>query len=211
MAEDKSLHDAFIDELRDLYDAEKQIAKSLPKMAKAASSPELKQAFKRHLEETQEQIGRLEQVFESLDERARGKHCAGMAGILEEGKDIMKEDFEERTMDAALIAAAQRVEHYEMAAYGTLVAWGNAIGQEDIVELLQTTLDEEKATDDALTQLAEAGINEAATAEEAEPREERVLAGAGQGRARAADRGTRASAGRKRQARGGAARGKGRR
>jgi len=211
MAEDKSLHDAFIDELRDLYDAEKQIAKSLPKMVKAASSPELKQAFKRHLEETQEQIGRLEQVFESLDERARGKHCAGMAGILEEGKDIMKEDFEERTMDAALIAAAQRVEHYEMAAYGTLVAWGNAIGQEDIVELLQTTLDEEKATDDALTQLAEAGINEAATGEEAEPREERVLAGAGQGRARAADRGTRPSAGRKRQARGGAARGKGRR
>lgn len=172
MADDKTLHDAFIDELRDVYDAEKQISKSLPKMAKAASSTELRDAFERHLEETVEQIGRLEQVFEALDEKARGKHCAGMAGIIEEGKDVMGEDFDEATMDACLVASAQRVEHYEMAAYGTLIAWANAMGHDEVTQLLQASLDEEKAADEKLTNLAEGGINESA-AEVAQPEEPR--------------------------------------
>ena len=130
MATEKTLHDAFIDELRDTYDAERQLTKALPKLAKAASSPELRDAFESHLEETQGQIERLEQVFESLDEKVRGKHCEGIAGIIEEGKSIMEEDFDEATMDACLIAAGQRAEHYEMAAYGTLVAWARAMGHD---------------------------------------------------------------------------------
>src|SRR5688572_30598149 len=123
MADTGTLHDAFIDELRDTYDAEKQLTKALPRMAKAASSPALRAAFEAHLEETRGQIERLDQVFESLDEKARGKHCDGMAGIIEEGKAVMQEDFDDSTMDACLIAGGQRAEHYEMAAYGTLVAW----------------------------------------------------------------------------------------
>src|SRR5687768_8413456 len=117
MAEAGSLHDAFVDELRDTYDAEKQVTKALPRMMKAASSPELRAAFEAHLEETRAQIVRLEEVFGSLDEKVRGKRCEGIAGILEEGKSVMEEDFEDTTMDACLIASAQRVEHYEMAAY----------------------------------------------------------------------------------------------
>ena len=162
MAEAGTLHDAFIDELRDTYDAEKQLLKALPKMAKAAASPELRQAFETHREETQQQIQRLEEVFASLDEKVRGKHCDGIAGIIEEGKAIMEEDFDEAAMDACLIAAGQRAEHYEMAAYGTLVAWARAMGHEDAAELLQQTLDEEKATDEKLSQLAESGINQEA-------------------------------------------------
>ena len=119
MAEAGTLHDAFIDELRDTDDAERQLTKALPKLAKAATSPKLRDAFETHLEETQGQIERLEQVFESLDEKARGKHCDGIEGIIEEGKSIMEEDFDDTTMDACLIAAGQRAEHYEMAAYGT--------------------------------------------------------------------------------------------
>ena len=130
MAEAGTLHDAFIDELRDAYDAEKQLTKALPKLAKAASSPELRDAFESHLEETRGQIERLEQVFASLDEKVRGKHCDGIAGIIEEGKSVMEEDFDEATMDACLIAAGQRAEHYEMAAYGTLVAWARAMGHD---------------------------------------------------------------------------------
>ena len=120
MAEAGTLHDAFIDELRDTYDAEKQLTKALPKLAKAATNAKLRAAFETHLKETQGQIARLEQVFESLDEKVRGKHCDGIAGIIEEGKSVMEEDFDETTMDACLIAAGQRAEHYEMAAYGTL-------------------------------------------------------------------------------------------
>src|SRR4026207_137080 len=136
MADAGTLHDAFIDELRDAYDAEKQLTKALPKMAKAASSPELRTAFEEHLEETKGQIERLEQVFESLDEKVRGKHCEGIAGIIEEGKSIMEEDFEETTMEACLIAAGPRAEHYEMAAYGTLVAWAQAMGHTQAAKLL---------------------------------------------------------------------------
>src|SRR4029450_8857204 len=151
MADTGTLHDAFIDELRDTYDAEKQLTKALSKLAKAASNPDLRDAFETHLEETQGHVARLEQVFESLDERARGKHCDGIAGIIEEGKAIMEEDFDEATMDACLIAAGQRAEHYEMAAYGTLIAWAEAMGHDDAAELLEQTLQEEKAADAKLT------------------------------------------------------------
>jgi ferritin-like metal-binding protein YciE len=162
MAKPKPLQDAFLDELRDTYDAEKQLMKALPKMAKAAASDELRGAFESHLEETRGQVTRLEEVFAGLDEKVRGKHCDGIAGIIEEGKSIMEEDFDESTMDACLIAAGQRAEHYEMAAYGTLVAWAHSLGHEDAAELLQQTLDEEKAADEKLSSLAEAGINDEA-------------------------------------------------
>ena len=171
MAEPGTLHDAFIDELRDTYDAEKQLTKALAKLAKAASSPKLRQAFESHLEETRGQIERLEQVFESLDEKARGKHCDGIAGIIDEGKSIMEEDFDDVTMDACLIAAGQRAEHYEMAAYGTLVAWAEAMGHTEAAELLRETLDEEKAADQKLSALAESGINQSA-ADAAHPGDE---------------------------------------
>ena len=164
MADNGGLHDAFIDELRDAYDAEKQLTKALTKMAKAASSEELSTAFETHLEETQGHIAKLEAVFETLDEKPRGKHCDGIAGIIEEGKAIMAEDFDDETMDACLIAAGQRAEHYEIAAYGTLVAWAKAMGHSEAAGLLEEILEEEKATDDKLTALAESGINEAASA-----------------------------------------------
>ena len=168
---DGTLHDAFLDELRDSYDAEKQLTKALPKLAKAATSPELRAAFENHLEETRGQIERLEQVFELLDEKVRGKHCDGIAGIIDEGKAVMEEDFDDATMDACLIAAGQRAEHYEMAAYGTLVAWARGLGQTEAADLLQQTLDEEKAADKKLSQLAEGGINQEA-ADAANPEEE---------------------------------------
>lgn len=162
MAKMGTLHDAFLDELRDTYDAEKQITKALPKMAKAASSPELRSAFAMHLEETRAQVARLEEVFATLGEKVRGKHCDGMAGIIEEGKSVMEEDFDATTMDACLIASAQRVEHYEMAAYGTLVAWARAMGHTEAADLLEETLDEEKAADSKLSGLADGGINQEA-------------------------------------------------
>jgi len=160
MADAGTLHDAFVDELRDAYDAEKQLLKALPKMAKAASSPELRSAFESHLEETRGQVKRLEQVFETIDEPVKGKHCDGIAGIIEEGKSVMEEDFDDATMDACLIAGGQRAEHYEMAAYGTLVAWARAMGHTKAADLLQETLDEEKAADEKLSALAEDGINQ---------------------------------------------------
>jgi ferritin-like metal-binding protein YciE len=168
MAEAGTLHDAFLDELRDTYDAEKQLTKALPKLAKAAASEDLRTAFETHLEETRGHVERLEQVFELLDEKVQGKHCDGIAGIIDEGKSIMEEDFDEATMDACLIAAGQRAEHYEMAAYGTLVAWARGMGHTDAATLLQETLDEEKAADEKLTSLAEGGINQTA-AEAAHP------------------------------------------
>lgn len=178
MAEAGTLHDAFLDELRDTYDAEKQLTKALPKMAKAATSAGLRAALEAHLKETRTQVERLEEVFASLDEKVRGKHCDGMAGIIEEGKSIMEEDFDDATMDACLIAAGQRAEHYEMAAYGTLVAWAQAMGHSEAANLLRQTLDEEKAADKKLSKLAEGGINQEASdaahpadeADEDEPR-----------------------------------------
>ena len=185
MADAGTLHDAFIDELRDTYDAERQLTKALAKLAKAATNPNLREAFESHLEETKGQVERLEQVFGSLDEKVRGKHCDGIAGIIDEGKAIMEEDFDEETMDACLIAAGQRAEHYEMAAYGTLVAWARAMGHDEAADLLQETLDEEKAADAKLSALAEGGINQGAAdaghpaAEAAEDEEDMVAAGAG--------------------------------
>jgi ferritin-like metal-binding protein YciE len=178
MAEAGTLHDAFIEELRDTYDAEKQLTKALPKLAKASANPKLRQAFEAHLQETQNQIERLEQVFEGLDQKVRGKHCDGIAGIIEEGKSIMEEDFDDSTMDACLIAAGQRAEHYEMAAYGTLVAWAEAMGHTEAATLLRQTLDEEKAADKKLSDLAEGGINQSA-ADVAHPDEAQDPVGAG--------------------------------
>jgi ferritin-like metal-binding protein YciE len=164
MADKGTFHDAFLDELRDAYDAEKQLTKALPKLAKAASAEELREAFESHLDETRGHVEKLEQVFASLDEKVRGKHCDGIAGIIEEGKSVMEEDFDDETMDACLIAAGQRAEHYEMAAYGTLVAWAKAMGHEEAAGLLEEILDEEKAADEKLTSLADGGINESAAA-----------------------------------------------
>jgi ferritin-like metal-binding protein YciE len=172
MAESGTLYDAFMDELKDAYDAEKQLTRALPKLAKAATSPELRAAFESHLEETRGQIDRLERAFEVLDEKAKGKHCDGIAGIIEEGNSVMGEDFDESTMDACLIASGQRAEHYEMAAYGTLVAWANALGHTEVAALLEQTLNEEKAADDKLTKLAEGGINQQAADAPGEEEEE---------------------------------------
>jgi ferritin-like metal-binding protein YciE len=170
MAESGTLHDAFLDELRDAYDAEKQLLKALPKMAKKATSDDLTTAFETHLEETRGHVDKLEQVFGALGEKVRGKHCDGIAGIIEEGKSVMEEDFDAQTMDACLIAGGQRAEHYEMAAYGTLIAWAKAMGHTEAAELLEEILEEEKAADEKLTELAEGGINQAA-ADEAHPDE----------------------------------------
>jgi ferritin-like metal-binding protein YciE len=167
-----TLRDALIDEIRDLYHAEKQLLKALPKLAKGATSEELVDALQSHLGETEEQVNRLEQAFEHLGEKVRAKTCAGMAGIIEEGSDTLEEDFEDDVMDAAIIAAAQRAEHYEIAAYGTAAAWAEALGEAEVAALLTETLNEEKAADEKLTGLAEAGINAAATAGEGESDEE---------------------------------------
>jgi ferritin-like metal-binding protein YciE len=164
MPQPKTLHDAFVDELRDVYNAEKQLIKALPRLARAAGSPALREAMELHLEETEGQVARLESIFETLEEKARGKHCDGMAGILDEGRNLLEEDFEDGVLDASLIAAAQRVEHYEMAAYGTLVAWANRMGHRAVAELLEETLEEEKATDAKLTALAESQVNPGAAA-----------------------------------------------
>ena len=162
MAETGTLHDAFIGELRDIYDGERQLTKALAKLAKTATATPLREAFESHLQETQGQIERLEQVFESLEEKVRGKHCEGIAGIIGEGRSIMEEDFDDATMDACLIAAGQRTEHYEIAAYGTLIAWARAMAHDEAADLLQQNLDEEKAADEKLSGLAEAGINQGA-------------------------------------------------
>jgi ferritin-like metal-binding protein YciE len=159
-----NLREALVDEIRDLYNAEKQLTKALPKMAKGAASDELREAFESHLEETEGQLTRLERVFELLDEKPRGKHCAGMAGIVEEGSEKLQEDMEDAVLDACLIASAQKVEHYEIGAYGTAIAWAEALDLTEVAQVLQETLAEEKAADEKLTALAEAWINEAATA-----------------------------------------------
>jgi ferritin-like metal-binding protein YciE len=163
-----NLREALVDEIRDLYNAEKQLVKALPKMAKGASSEELREAFESHLEETEGQVARLERVFELLDEKPRGKHCAGMAGIIEEGSEKLQEDLEDAVLDACLIASAQKVEHYEIGAYGTAIAWAEALELTEVAQVLQESLAEEKSADEKLTALAESGINEAATAGESE-------------------------------------------
>jgi ferritin-like metal-binding protein YciE len=163
-----SLHEIFVEELHDVYDAEKQITKALPKMAEEAASEELRQGFEEHLEQTREHIRRLEQIFEQLGQDAKGKKCKGMEGLIKEGSEVIKEDMEDAVKDAALISAAQRVEHYEIAAYGTLRTWAELMGHEEAVSLLEETLSEEKETDQKLTSLAEE-VN--VEAEEGEGRE----------------------------------------
>lgn len=150
----ENLEDLFLHELKDILDAERQITKALPKMVKGAESEDLKAAFEEHLSVTEEQIGRLETIFESMDKAARGKHCPGMEGLLKEGSEMLKEEESGPALDAALIAGAQKVEHYEIAAYGTLVEWAKLLGMDDAVELLEITLAEEKETDEKLTSVA---------------------------------------------------------
>jgi ferritin-like metal-binding protein YciE len=150
-----SLRDVYIDELRDLYNAETQLVKALPKMAKASSNDQLRQGFEEHLRQTSEHVSRLEQIFEQLGEKASGKKCLGMEGLVKEGAEIIKEDFSDEVKDAGIIGAAQRVEHYEIAAYGTVRAFAGLLGESEAVSLLEETLNEEKQTDQKLTQLAE--------------------------------------------------------
>ena len=164
MPETKTLHDALVDELRDLYHAEKQLVRALPKMARAAGRDELRDAIENHLAETEHQLTLLEQAFEHLDERPVATPCAGMAGILAEGLELLKDDLPEAVMDSQIIAAAQRVEHYEMAAYGTVAAWADQLGRLDVAHLLREILEEEKDADSRLTSLAEAGLNAVAAA-----------------------------------------------
>jgi ferritin-like metal-binding protein YciE len=154
MSSQKTLEDLFLDEIRDVYDAEKRLTKALPKMAKSAESPELRQAFEDHLRETENHVSRLEEVFKAFDKTPRGKKCKAMEGIIEEGSDVMKEDAEEAAHDACLIGAAQKAEHYEIASYGTLATWSKCLGREDITSLLEETLAEEKKADEKLTKLA---------------------------------------------------------
>ena len=160
-----TLQEKLVDEIRDLYHAEKQLIKALPKMAKAASNDDLRDGFETHLGETREHVTRLEEVFEALGEKVRAKACKGMAGIIEEGSELIQQEEPGVVMDAALIGAAQRVEHYEITAYGTCVAWARLLGMDDVVSLLEQTLEEEKATDKKLTALAEQEVNLSAASE----------------------------------------------
>jgi ferritin-like metal-binding protein YciE len=161
MADITNLREAFLDEIRDIYHAEKQLLKALPKLSKAASDAELRDALDTHLAETENQVSRLEHVFELVGAKPETRTCAGMAGILEEGSKVLALE-SSPTLDALIIASAQRAEHYEIAAYGTVAAWAEGLGYTDAAELLRETLDEEKSADETLTGLAEAGINAAA-------------------------------------------------
>jgi ferritin-like metal-binding protein YciE len=174
-----SLRTLWIEEMRDLYNAENQLLKALPKMAKRATTPQLKEAFETHLEETQTHVERLDEIFQTLGKKPSGKTCKAMKGLVEEGSEMIKEDGPDSVIDAGLIAAAQRVEHYEIAGYGVCRTFASILGEDDAEDLLQTTLDEEGATDEKLTEIAEGIVNEEAEdAEEAEP------AGAGRSRSR---------------------------
>jgi ferritin-like metal-binding protein YciE len=211
-----TLHEMLVDELKDLYHAEKQLTKALPKMAKAAENEDLREAFEMHLEETEEQITRLEEVFASLGEKVKAKPCPGMAGIIQEGSETMQEDAEGAVMDAAIIAAAQRAEHYEIGAYGTCIEWARLMGHHQAVSLLEQTLEEEKAADKKLTMLAESEINPAAMAQgqsdEGEEGEEEMSGSSrGRGNSRASGRGTqsgRSSGARRQSSSGGSSRAK---
>ncbi len=157
---DMDLHELFLDELADLLNAEQQLTKALPKMAEAAESDELREAFESHLEETREHVSRLEKVFQTLEEPVKNKTCKAMKGLLEEGEELMEELADSSALDDGLIAAAQKVEHYEIASYGTVCAWAEQMGHTDALELLQDTLAEEKAADETLTEIALAAAND---------------------------------------------------
>lgn len=177
------------DELEDIYDAEHQLVKALPRMIEKSSSPELQRALKQHLTVTQNQITRLEQVFETLGEKAKRKPCKGMAGIVSEGSEMLEEDLEASTKDAAIISAAQKVEHYEIASYGTVRTLAQTLGNNEIAELLEETLEEEKEADQLLTQIAESSINDEAASEEESDEE---VEEKGNGRSRASQAGQKA-------------------
>ena len=150
-----SLRQLYVDELKDLYSAETQLVKALPKMAKASSNAQLRQAFEEHLRQTSEQVSRLEQIFDMLDEKPTGKKCLGMEGLVKEGSETMQEKYGDAVMDAAIIGAAQRVEHYEIAGYGTARAFAELLGEDEHISLIEQTLEEEKQADEKLSQLAE--------------------------------------------------------
>jgi ferritin-like metal-binding protein YciE len=154
-----NLQDLFVEQLRDMYDAGQRLVKALPKMAKAASSGELRAGFEQHLEQTKNHVSRLEQVFQQLGEKAKTETCEGMKGLIEEGDQMISAGGPDEVRDAALIAAAQKVEHYEIASYGTLCTWARQLGKHAAADLLHQTLDEEKATDEKLTQIAESKVN----------------------------------------------------
>ena len=156
---EQGLKDLYIGELKDLYNAENQLVKALPKMAKAASCGELRQGFEEHLEQTRGHVQRLEKIFESLEENPKGKKCVGMEGLVKEGSEVMEEDFEGALLDAALIGAAQRVEHYEIAGYGCARTFARRLGKQQLADLLQETLDEEANADKILTDIAESFVN----------------------------------------------------
>jgi ferritin-like metal-binding protein YciE len=172
-----TLRDLWIDELKDLINAENQILKALPKMAKAASSDELREAFEEHLEQTQGHVRRLEKIFASIENNGRGKKCKGMEGVIAEGKEMLDMDLPKPVGDAALIAAAQRVEHYEIAAYGTARTYAEILGEKEAASLLEQTLEEEKETDERLTSIAEQVNPEAAEAGEESGRAPSVRTG----------------------------------
>lgn len=167
-----SLRQLYVDELKDLYSAETQLVKALPKMAKASSNAELRQAFEEHLRQTSEQVSRLEQIFDALGEKPTGKKCLGMEGLVKEGAETMQENYGDAVMDAAIIGAAQRVEHYEIAGYGTVREFAELMGESEHVSLIEETLTEEKQADEKLTQLAEQINREAGQDMEAEEEEE---------------------------------------
>jgi len=154
-----TLEDLYTDMLKDLYSAEKQLVKALPKMAKAAQSPDLQKAFQNHLKQTEGHVDRIERIFSDMEGSPRGKKCAAMEGLVEEGSELLQEDIEPNVLDAGLIAAAQKVEHYEIASYGTVRAWAERLGKNRAVQLLQQTLDEESAANEKLTQIAESQAN----------------------------------------------------
>ncbi len=196
MATIDSLESLMQDELKDIYDAEKQLTKALPKMAKKATNEELRAGFEEHLRQTEQHMERLEQVFEQMGMPARGKTCKGMKNLIAEGDEMIREAEDDATRDALMIAAAQKVEHYEIAAYGTLRTWANLLGKNDVAGILEETLDEEKETDQRLTEIAESFVNQAAANEGDEDEEEggarrMKSARAAGSRAAAADRGRR--------------------
>ena len=193
MATLDSLHALLKEELKDIYDAEKQLTKALPKLAKKASSPDLIDGFEAHLQQTEAQIDRLEQVFEQLDMPAKGKPCKGMKNLIAEGDEMIREAEDDDTRDAVMIAAAQKVEHYEIAAYGTVRTWAELLGMNEVAALLQESLDEEKETDQKLTSLAESHINLEA-ADEGDQEDEMSGGGARRARKSSTARGSRQQA-----------------
>ena len=189
MANMESLEELLQEELKDIYDAEKQLTKALPKLAKKATTPDLQDAFEEHLRQTQQHMERLEQVFDQLGMPVKGKTCKGMKNLIAEGNDMIADADDDATRDAIMIASAQKVEHYEIAAYGTMRTWANVLGHREIASMLEDTLEEEKETDQKLTGIAEGFVNQAAAEgeEEEEPRKRTVGARASR-RPAAADR-----------------------